>query len=143
MKYSAVHFALKQAYGPARNYFCPCGSTAADWAYQRPGEGLFDDNFKAFYSEDLSDYLPMCRSCHKKLDSSQQLDQLSAMGKKGIVAAAPKLKEHRQMISRMNSSGPRRICKECGFVSVRTGLGRHQQVSGHSGFEEVDHHVVP
>jgi len=141
--------------GRAAENTCPCGTPAREWAYQHTAaEPLIEDGRP--YSLDPADYVAMCHSCHVLLDHQHQpkwreslqahmrvlgsqpksFAQTSAAGKLGIVAAAPKLVEHRQAIAALNHTAKRR-CLGCGMVSVRTGLGRHQQVSGHTGWEDV------
>lgn len=136
MKYFQVHYVLKQKFGPAREHTCSCGAKAAEWAYQHTGVAMFDENFQLWYSEDLSDYAPMCLSCHNKLDV--RLEHMSRAGKLGMAAADtnPVMKLHKKALSLLNRTARRRC--SCGFVSVRTGMGRHQQVSGHVGFEDVE-----
>ena len=133
MKYAQVHYVLKQKFGPAKNHTCGCGAPAVQWAWQHTGTPTFDDNIGYWYSEDLGDYKPMCLSCHNKLDKN--LEHLSKMGKLGMAAAAPKMAEHRKRLARINHTAQRRCT--CGRTFARTGLGRHQQVSGHQGYEDI------
>lgn len=72
-----VHEYLARERGPARNHTCvECGKPADEWAYQHTGEtqyGKTSDgvNWDSLpYSEDLNDYAPMCRSCHRRLDKT-------------------------------------------------------------------------
>lgn len=135
MKYIQVHYTLKQRFGPARSHLCGCGAPAAEWAYQHTGTPLFDENVGCVYSENLEDYAPMCLSCHNKLDV--RLDHLSRIGRIGmaVASATPAMIDHRQDISTLNRTA-RRSCS-CGREFSRIGLGRHQQVSGHKGYENI------
>lgn len=134
--YFQVHYALKRDFGPAREHLCSCGRQAEEWAWQHTGNPLFEESIKCWFSTDKSDYAPMCKSCHTKLDL--RLEHLSTAGKLGMAVADrnPKMKAHKKHISFLNRTARRRCT--CGFVSVRTGLGRHQQVSGHVGFEDIE-----
>jgi hypothetical protein len=59
--YHAVHMRLRRAFGPAKDRACAkCGAPAHHWAFDQAG-GLP-------YSEDLSRYRPLCRSCHLSED---------------------------------------------------------------------------
>lgn len=53
----ATHRWLRKNRGRASTFVCPCGKQAYEWAYQHGGD-----------PEDTDGYLPMCRSCHRKLD---------------------------------------------------------------------------
>lgn len=147
--YRAAHRRVKQLRGPAKDYQCiACGNPARDWALQPTNEELTDEQGRQ-YSDNVEDYAPMCRSCHKTLDRAFQhiekwqsedpernCEMRSEAGKKGVAVAAPKLSEHRAGLAELNRKAQRR-CLECGFVSGRTGLGRHQQSGGHRGYEDV------
>lgn len=73
--YAAVHNRLTRIKGPARQRECSsCGKPAATWAYdhsdpeellevrQEPRHGVMP------YSLDLERYVPLCYSCHRRLD---------------------------------------------------------------------------
>jgi len=76
-KYSAIHQRLRDKYGPAVNYQCvQCGGQAAEWAFvgdpaiaiaktvvNRRGKETVN-----YFSRDLTQYKPMCHSCHVKYD---------------------------------------------------------------------------
>lgn len=68
MHYVSVHRKLRRVRGRAPDHPCfgGCGNPAEQWAYQRAEATQFYEGFP--YSEDLSDYEPMCRSCHRKMD---------------------------------------------------------------------------
>lgn len=67
INYHIVHSRM----GAASAHLCSCGSQALDWAYQYTcREPLFSPEGWP-YSTDPSDYLPMCRRCHKKLDAAR------------------------------------------------------------------------
>jgi len=53
-----LHRRLHREHGPAHEYKCKCGKQAKDWAFIGKGE----------YTDNRSDYQPMCRSCHVKMD---------------------------------------------------------------------------
>jgi hypothetical protein len=54
----AVHARIVAERGYAREYQCPCGKQATDWAFDQAGG----------YSTDLSRYTPMCHKCHLQRD---------------------------------------------------------------------------
>lgn len=72
--YAAMHLRLNRDRGPASDFACAhCGGAAADWAYDhcdpeelmgfaRPGKAAVP------YSADQAHYVPLCRSCHYRLD---------------------------------------------------------------------------
>lgn len=71
MTYHAVHLRLRRVRGPASEYDCICGKKAQSWSYD--GTDLnekveFKDGRNMAYSEDLSRYQPLCRSCHVRRD---------------------------------------------------------------------------
>ena len=72
VSYSGMHQRVKRARGAASTLICSCGSKADEWAYNHddPNEirGLDKGTLKP-YSLDLNYYQPMCRSCHRTLDS--------------------------------------------------------------------------
>lgn len=60
-EYRAAHKAIVRVRGKASSHKCVmCGGQAHDWAYKNPSD----------FSHDPDDYLPMCRSCHFKMDRS-------------------------------------------------------------------------
>lgn len=67
LTYAIVHKRLYAERGRAKDHTCPCGSPASDWAYDGtdPNEKV-DERGK--FSEDLSRYVALCRSCHWKQD---------------------------------------------------------------------------
>lgn len=73
--YSAVHYRLIRSRGSARDYDCVrCGDIACDWAYNHSAEHEKRDEASGLpYSTDLSDYLPLCRACHMKLDHNPDM----------------------------------------------------------------------
>jgi len=128
--YFAVHERLKRERGKASEHCCTCGAPARDWAYQgTTGEEKIEKYNGRKYSENLGDYLPMCRSCHLKLDiddrrtawSPEALERYRAGVKKGATVNARR----------------RRKCVECDMTTHPTALGRHQKASGHRGWEEI------
>ena len=69
-EYRAVHDRLRRERGPARGYLCDrCGEPALDWAFQYP-EGRIEvcPDTRRRFSSDPADYLPLCRSCHLRMD---------------------------------------------------------------------------
>jgi hypothetical protein len=80
--YEAVHRRLDRARGNAQGHSCAtCGEPAADWAYDHsdPSEKATVRRGREYsYSTDLSHYLPLCRSCHTRLDKG--LDHMEAPG---------------------------------------------------------------
>lgn len=78
--YSAVHERLRKARGSARDYVCPCGAPAAEWAYDHTDprpllQWMALANFgrgelagAVAYSTDLDRFVALCRRCHTRLD---------------------------------------------------------------------------
>jgi hypothetical protein len=68
VSYRSVHRRVETSRGEASQYTCPCGSQAAEWAYDHldPDEKISKDLVR--YSLDPDHYLPMCIPCHKAMD---------------------------------------------------------------------------
>lgn len=71
--YGAAHDQIRRVRGLARQFTCPCGKPAAEWALDNdsprviveiPERGLAGKR----YSLDPMDYSPMCTACHQKMD---------------------------------------------------------------------------
>lgn len=72
--YQGMHSRVHRANGPAKDYMCPCGKPAREWAYDHedPEEiwGMPNRGCKeAVYSLKVEHYIPMCCSCHERLDA--------------------------------------------------------------------------
>lgn len=72
--YHAVHKRLQSHRGRASDYACQCGDQAAQWAYDHtdPDEKQGADD-PGPYSHDLDRYIPMCHSCHVRVDQNRKL----------------------------------------------------------------------
>jgi hypothetical protein len=157
MSYQSVHYRLVRDFGSASTHVCSCSEPASDWAYQHTGQPLQAENGR-LYSDDLSDYAPMCRRCHVNLDHKHDPDwleglrnhmkevgsrpklpeQVSSAGKRGGIAAyALPETQARVAATRARNHTERRTCRECLVTSTIAGLGRHQQVSGHRGYADA------
>lgn len=75
--YGAVHDRLRRQYGRAVESECVlCGSQAQEWAFiGNPETSLYKDIVgrrgkptRIFFSRDLTEYRPMCHSCHVEYD---------------------------------------------------------------------------
>jgi len=75
--YSAVHQRLKRERGLASDYACiKCYSSANEWAFiGNPESALYKNvigrrgkETRLFFSRDLTQYEPMCHSCHVAYD---------------------------------------------------------------------------
>lgn len=69
--YSRIHQSLKNTYGKAGAQFCinftTCMSFADDWALKNDSDEIIHS--KHFHwSENLDDYMAMCRVCHSEYD---------------------------------------------------------------------------
>ena len=72
LTYDAAHDRVKRQRGRASEHSCgDCGSQAEDWAYQHQASAPLADDLGRPYSEDVSDYAPMCRPCHRRFDMRQ------------------------------------------------------------------------
>lgn len=134
LEYDRIHVRLQRERGNAKDKFCIwCGTPAHDWALQN-AEGRK-------YSEDLSDYAPMCRPCHLKLDWSARWGNPTYRERRSEASREMwKDPEHQAL---MKASGARvcarrRACEACGMVSHPGGIGRHQQISGHVGWSDLE-----
>ena len=68
--YNAVHLRLRARRGPAKDSTCPCGAAAEHWAYVRGDDQSvrYDEQGRP-YSTDLSRYVALCRTCHRRMDA--------------------------------------------------------------------------
>lgn len=71
----AVHSWLRADRGRASEFVCPCGERAREWAYQYTSTDEKADERGYKFSLDLGDYLPMCVSCHRKMDHQKDPEQ--------------------------------------------------------------------
>lgn len=61
--YWRIHSQLRKHRGPAKNWCCThCSCPAHDWAYKFGSVG------DSPHSENMDDYIPLCRLCHRALD---------------------------------------------------------------------------
>lgn len=125
MGYRSVHRALVRQYGPASSHTCPCGQPAQDWALQPTLNPLFRDE-RGTYSEDPSDYKPMCKFCHRRLDRESYIPSghripIETRQANGVA--------HANKMAKV-----RRRCAQCPLESHPVGVGRHQKASGHEGW---------
>jgi hypothetical protein len=163
LSYFQIHDRLKRELGVARDQTCECGSSASDWAYQHTGQPHVDAD--GIYSDDVSDYAPMCRGCHLKLDyskgtvrgfsflwnnpSSEYLKIHAAAARSNAEKArevlrvlqedpATSIRERQSEGGRIGGCAQRRRCQECGKITTAAPLGSHQKASGHQGWEPVE-----
>lgn len=70
--YLTVHSRLRSKRGNPTDYTCAtgCGRTATDWAFDNEEPYFLDERLNLIYHDDLNRYQPMCRSCHKLMDSA-------------------------------------------------------------------------
>lgn len=90
---------MRRLKGPASAHNCPCGRLAQDWAYQGgdPNERV-DPKLGYVFSLDPDRYLPMCHSCHLRMDNAH-------------VTACPQ--GHKYTPENTFLNGGRRACKKC------------------------------
>lgn len=108
LAYSTVHRHLFEQRGPASNYVCPCGQPAVHWAWQHTGIELTDNRGRTF-SENIADFLPMCRSCHFKLDIAQSPKKAAAMARAIQAAASPEAHAKSDAANRLKRRTPEQI----------------------------------
>ena len=69
--YSAVHMRVRVALGPASARMCGCGARAEEWAYDHSDpNGRVDPKSGMRYSTDIARYMPMCATCHRRMDDN-------------------------------------------------------------------------
>lgn len=67
--YTAMHERIYRMRGPATDHTCQrCGKSAEDWAYDHSDPSERVELGKGPYSTDPAHYMPLCHSCHMKLD---------------------------------------------------------------------------
>ena len=158
-EYRAVHDRLRRERGPARGYLCDrCGEPALDWAFQYP-EGRIEicPDTRRRFSSDPADYLPLCRSCHLRMDWEKDPEMaagLSAIRRE--VTSRPKtderlariwearradaegMKKHSELMREtMTRTNSRRFrCGGCDLVTNAGNLGKHQRATGHADRKE-------
>lgn len=139
--YKAVHARLRAALGRASDHECRrCDRKAQDWAYDKSDpNALSEINARGAtvkYSADLARYMPLCRSCHTKLDRAPyqpslfmlatfELPPLPKRGyaprllpeATGMSATCPRCTETRDLAwfatDRSKASGHKSWCKPC------------------------------
>lgn len=155
-EYRSVHARVRKERGPARDYACSgCGGPASDWAFQYPPDRtLVCPATRRRYSNRTSDYAPMCRSCHLRMDWDKDPEMAAALStRRSEVTARPKteehlrriwesrradpegMKQHAQLMSRtMSKTNSRKFqCGDCDLTTNAGNLGKHQRASGHHG----------
>lgn len=66
--YVAAHQRIYADRGRADTHTCAhCGAQARDWAYDHGGNPVVGLK----YSVNPSDYIPLCRTCHRRFDSER------------------------------------------------------------------------
>lgn len=71
-RYSKAHYQVKRLNGPASTHLCACGcgKQAQDWALKNDSQNIeTSKHYK--WSDVVSDYMPMHRSCHKNYDNGR------------------------------------------------------------------------
>ena len=165
LTYLEAHLAVKAARGKASDYPCAeCGDPARDWAYQHEGEPEAFSETGAPYSTDVNAYAPMCRGCHLRLDyahgtvrgfatfwptaTEEYREKHNAIATENAVKAREGLRAkladpiegariRAAQRAGLSQSQTRRRCSECARESNAGGLARHQQSSGHEGWETL------
>jgi len=68
--YTAVHLRIRAQRGPAKDNTCGCGLPAEHWAYVRGDDQSVRYNEQGRpYSTDLSRYVALCVTCHRRMDA--------------------------------------------------------------------------
>lgn len=165
----AVHKRLRAERGSASDHACiDCGTKGVrlhDWAYQYTAIDEKTTETGRPYSTELSDYAPMCRSCHFRFDQRMEPEILEARRKsfrEGNGFQGPRSEEHTRKITESRAASikadpelaermrreqsaacaranaRRRRCIDCGVVYRPASMGNHLKHSGHVGFVDVD-----
>ena len=137
-----MHKRLRRQRGNAKDFTCPCGKPALDWAYQYTAgdQELRGVDGKGPYSVNLDDYLPMCRACHRRFDLEHDpvlrdnLDQGEAVKKRWETDDEYATKVRGALLG---ASRVRVRCGTCGREMTRGPMGMHQKSTGHEGIELV------
>jgi hypothetical protein len=68
--YGSVHRGIRVNMGSAKGLTCvDCGNLAYDWSLKKEADNLvFDANWPGWFSVEVDDYEPRCRSCHISYD---------------------------------------------------------------------------
>lgn len=106
VEYNRVHERLRKERGPAREHDCAsCGKPACQWAYQYTGQVQVCPFTGREYSDDPSDYSPMCRSCHVTFDMDRLPDwrQASSDRLKKFNQTPEGIEQRRQNLERVHS----------------------------------------
>lgn len=127
--YQRAHSRVRRERGSAKDHPCAgdCGGPAEQWAYQRGSAGEQVSREGWPFSFDPSDYKPMCRYCHRRVD----------MGSKTPEETVAYLEGQRSKSKIASGFVTRRTCS-CGFESHQAGIGIHQKASGHTGWTDVE-----
>lgn len=134
--YQRRHSRVHATRGRAKTYKCvDCGGPAFDWSQRHGTDGW-----------DVNDYDPRCRKCHRAYDGSPCLGRKASDEARAKMSEAARNMdpETRARLSKIRAANAKRVtsrarkCTECGKISSPAGIGRHHQVSGHSGHEDLD-----
>jgi len=79
--YKPAHFRVIRLRGSASLHLCAnCGGSAQDWAYDhRDPNELTCSATGRKYSADPDRYMPLCRSCHKRIDNAARRGDLESV----------------------------------------------------------------
>lgn len=126
--YGAVHMRLRKRRGPAKNHLCQCGQPARDWAYR---------NIRG-HSENLDDYVPMCRRCHKAFDAETVFN----LGEWATERRRLDPEDHAKLMAWSSRNGldvgnRQRQCNDCTMIANPGGMGQHLKHKMHSGWVAI------
>ena len=140
MTYYTVHDRLRRTRGKATSLECvQCGERARDWAYQHTSsDEKVDPATGRVYSDDPSDYAPMCRKCHIILDN-QKTPHVGSARREGSRRSAEKLTALRQSDS---SDGDRlRSVSRENAKTWNTKVREHRERDPEFDAKMREHHV--
>jgi len=124
--YRKIHKTLRVTRGAASQHTCPCGKRALDWAYQFTAgdQELRLPDGSHPHSANPDDYVAMCRRCHMSFDLEHDPAMADQFRLRGMNAST-------------KTNTMRRRCLECGYISTPGGVGAHQYMTGHTGFDRI------
>lgn len=118
--YQQAHSAIRRSRGRASDQSCDrCDGQAADWAYAYPADAVpLVDPAGRPYSADPRDYVPLCRSCHRRhdLDRDPRLREIAeTVGQANSAALLAARRADPELDARLRAASSRNIALGTNF----------------------------